>query len=107
MIAKTTDELSLLLFFETCFVDHGGILDSRHMNGDDMQIAAGWNKSGFIKFERICSEDLNLYGHKKSHVVWLSDEAMTEAHAERRARAIRCNADRKRRTISEFRDQQQ
>lgn len=107
MIAKTRDELSLLLFFETCFVDYGGVLHDKHMNGDDMEIAARWNQSGFITFEPICDEDLWLNGHEKTHVVWLSDEAMTEAHAERRARSIRCCAQRLRRTVSEFGDQQQ
>jgi hypothetical protein len=50
----TSDERSLLLFFETQAVDNGGkVNDIRHMNKEDLEIAEEWNKEGFVKFGRI------------------------------------------------------
>jgi len=40
----TKNERSLLLYLETRAVDYGGIVDTRHMNQDDMEIAKEWNK---------------------------------------------------------------
>ncbi|MGD7036156.1 hypothetical protein [Methylotuvimicrobium buryatense] len=35
----TKNEKRLLLYLETCSVDHGGLVHTQHMNSDDMQIA--------------------------------------------------------------------
>ena len=88
----TKDERSLLLFLETCSVDYGGKIDARHMNAEDFRIAESWNKSGYIKFGRICWRDISE--DKRSYWVEFSEEAWKDAHAERRARYDRIEGNR-------------
>lgn len=83
----TRDEAVLLLYLETRFVDHGGIVDVRKMNADDMAIARRWNEAGFLEFGRIAFRCINQPGCS-SYVV-LSDEAWKVAGEERRNRAER------------------
>ena len=80
------DEISLLLFLETCAVDNGGKIDIRHMNDTDREIAERWHKSNFISYGRIKFADINS---NKTHWCHLSDEAFAEAHELRRKRATR------------------
>ncbi len=82
----TKEEKSLLLFLECRAVDHGGRIDTRHMNTEDMKIAIQWDTQGFIKFGRIASENLSKLG---SHWCQLSDEAWRVVGIERKARADR------------------
>jgi hypothetical protein len=85
-------ERSLLLFLETAAVDHGGLLDARHMNGADFDIATAWAKEGFLaSFRRVPSSLLDHYRDKGhfNHYVVFSPEAWTLAHQERRARSGR------------------
>ena len=96
------DERSLLLFFETCAVDHGGAVHTQHMNSDDMELAKQWDESGFISFGRIASDFLPLPSGR-THCCGLSDEAWSLAHAERRSRYARINATRKWATTAEKR----
>lgn len=84
----TKDELSLLIFLETCHVDLGGPVDVRRMNADDLSIAKRWTEENFIDFGRLYSGDLEAY-RPKSHYVILSDKALDLAHAERKARGAR------------------
>jgi hypothetical protein len=79
----TKDERSLLLYLETCAVDYGGKVESKHMNNDDFEIAKRWNESGFVKFGRIKFKSI-IAG--KDHWCELSDEAWSIAHQERKAR---------------------
>ena len=81
------DRKSLLLFFEARAVDHGGTVDTIHMNKDDMAIAEAWNSSGFIRFGRI----MNKYHAdvKASHWVRLSNKALALAQEERRNKLFR------------------
>jgi len=81
----TSDERSLLLYFETRAVDHGGLVDVKHMNKEDMEIAEKWDKEGFVKFGRIKFHSIAV----SSHWCELSDEAWNIAHAERKARCAR------------------
>lgn len=87
------DERSLLLYLETRVVDHGGLVDTRHMNSDDDAIADKWVDKGFIQYGRVAFEDI-----KKSSACgyWcdLSNDAWSLAHEERRARAKRMADDR-------------
>ena len=86
----TRDERSLLLFFEACAVDHGGRVNTRHMNDEDRQIAEEWNEEGFCQFGRVGSKFLTLKTAKLgTHWCKLSDEAWKLAHVERKARGIR------------------
>ncbi len=86
----TKEELSLLLFLETCAVDRGGGVDVRHMNDTDQDIAERWVDEGFISFGRLPLNDCKAIGNQnRTHYVVLSDEAWVAASAERKARAIR------------------
>ncbi len=86
----TKEDLSLLLFLETCAVDQGGGVDVRHMNSDDQNIAEQWHDEGFISFGRLPLKDCAVVGNRnRTHYVVLSDEAWAAAHTERKARAAR------------------
>lgn len=98
------DERSLLLFFECAFVDHGGLVSVASMNEADMAIARRWTAENYVKFERICSRDLRP-SDRKNHCVWMSDKAVDDAQAERRARAKRRWESRTRQTVSEYRSE--
>ena len=78
----TSDERNLLLYFETRAVDHGGLVDTKHMNREDMEIANKWNDEGFVKFGRIKSHSIAV----STHWCELSEEPWDSAHAERKAR---------------------
>lgn len=102
----TRDELSLLLYLETCAVDFGGAVDARRMNKEDFDTAAQWAREGFIEFGRICAADIKTTGpQQRTQWVRLSDAAWTQAHAERRARFARVYAKRNWRTTKEHRAQ--
>lgn len=87
------DERSLLLYLETCLVDHAGKVKSVHMNADDFDITERWEAEEFIEFGRLPSGEIYAAGKKSSHVAtnWVrfSDDAWRLAHAERRARSER------------------
>lgn len=89
----TKDERSLLLYLETCAVDFGGLVDSRHMNAEDVAIAKRWSEEGFLEFGRMAMETIekavSVRGRHSTSWVHLSDEALTEAHELRAARAKR------------------
>lgn len=86
----TKDQLSLLLYLETCAVDFGGSVDVVHMNADDQTQAATWHDSGFIEYGRIASDHFpKQNGRQRTNYVRLSDAAWTAAHEERKARCSR------------------
>lgn len=84
----TADERNLLLYLETRAVDHGGLVDIKHMNKEDMDIAKKWNDEGFIGFGRIKFHSITV----SSHWTELSEEAWNLAHAERKAKCVRVMA---------------
>ncbi len=87
----TKDQRSLLLYLETCATDHGGTVDTRHMNAEDMLQAREWSDLGLITFGRRGSEFFTTLppAKQRSHRVVLSDSAWELAHEERRARNTR------------------
>jgi hypothetical protein len=97
----TKDELRLLLYLETQAVDHGGMVDARRMNAEDVKIAKQWTKAGFIDFGRIasdyCTETMTFW-------VCLSSEAWQAAHEGRKAKAARMWLARTWKTTDEKRD---
>lgn len=87
----TREELSLLLFLESCAVDQGGMIFAALMNEEDMAIAKSWNDTGFISFGRLPSSFITSAknrGHFSMYVV-LSKNAWECASAARMNRAIR------------------
>ncbi len=85
-----TEEARLLLYCETCVVDHDGRMDARHLNEDDNTILEGWHDVGFIASGRVASEYISP-ALREQRAQWcrLSEEAWQEAHRQRRLRADR------------------
>ena len=98
------DHVSLLLFLECRAVDQRGAVDIRHMNAEDMALAAEWADEGFVRYGRICSADIP-YGSFATAWVYLSDRAHDEAAKARRERARRMWGKREFRTAEEFREE--
>lgn len=86
----SANETHLLLYLETCAVDHGGRTEPIHMNDEDRAILDTWNTTGFVRTGRIRSGCL-----RGTWTCWceLSDEAWVAVAAERRARAKRMEHD--------------
>lgn len=83
-------ERSLLLYLETCVVDHGGLMDMRRVNEEEMKIIDLWAFAGFIVFSRLIYKDvIKTSNSVYTNAVVLTDKAFTLAHEERRARAAR------------------
>lgn len=93
----TRDELSLLLYLESCAVDHSGRTDPRRMNDEDRDILARWTKDGYVESGRVCAADGG------GGWVRLSGTAYLNAYAERRARADRLWESRNYETTAEKR----
>lgn len=79
------NEISLLLYLETCLVDQAGRVGMPQMNQDDIDIAKQWTVEGFIDFGRIKMADI-YPGSNRTHYVNFTDEAWTLAHHHRRVR---------------------
>lgn len=99
----TKNEKALLLYLETCAVDHGGLVLTQRMSIEDSEAAKKWSESGFIKFGRLASDCLPR-PNGATHWCQLSDNAWELAHAERRERYARINSKRKWITTDEKRD---
>lgn len=98
----TRQQLSLLLYLETCAVDRGGRVDLRRMNAAEVELAKSWANAGFLEFGRIASEDVDDRG---SMYVRLSNSAFNIAHEGRKARAAKGWETRQYKTTGEKRQQ--
>lgn len=85
----TKDEERLLLYCETCAVDHDGRIDIRHLNSDDVAIMEKWDHTGFVESGRIAFNSFVQQAGKRSRWCRLSDLAWLVAHRERKLRAER------------------
>jgi len=91
---------SLLLYLETCAVDHGGLVDSCRINWDDRISAERWNEAKFVLFGRVYSKDAQRLCEGRTRTgrwtYWceLSPDAWQIAHQERMARALRMSKTR-------------
>ena len=97
----SNDEISLLLYLETCCVDHGGKVDINKMNDKDVDIAKRNAELGFISFGRIATESLSLISGAHTHWCQLSDDAWELVHHARWERAVRGFKNRKWKTTDE------
>lgn len=97
-ITLTKDERSLMLYLETRAVDHGGRVDTRHMNARDMKTAQRWAKTPIpglehpgmfpitlIQFGRLKAKNVTPSG---THYVTLSYQMFDIVGALRRKRAM-------------------
>ena len=95
----THQQRSVLIYLETRAVDHGGLVDTRMMNKQDMDIVDAWVAAGYIGFGRVQAKDVELTGC--THWVTIGELALAAAHAERKARIIRVWTQRQWRKSSE------
>lgn len=82
----TKEEKSLLLFLEVCIVDRACIVNTVHMNEEDMYIAKKWDRDGLIQFGRVWSTEVK---EGRTHYVIFSERAFELAHQERKERGER------------------
>ena len=54
----TRDQKRLLLYLETCAVDHSGLVVPAHMNGADFAQANEWDDLGFLAFQMLARDSL-------------------------------------------------
>ncbi len=88
---------NLLIYLESRMVDNNGLVDTRHMNDADVDIAKEWDKIGYIRFGRLKVAEMQRLGPERdppdydgsTHYVRLSVAAWVDAHAERHARSLR------------------
>jgi len=91
------DEISLMLYFETCLVDtYGGKVQGARMNESDMKIAEKFERLGLIQFERIPFREMERLRKKLdmavpyTHTVrFIDEDAWTLVYKWRRERAER------------------
>ena len=104
-IEKMTDnQIVLLLYLETCFVDKAGRVMVSLMNPDEFAQAKKWNDEGLIGFGRIVAKDCTEDGG--SHWVTFTDKAWEIAHAARRAKAERTQKTKNYMTTKEKQEQE-
>lgn len=81
----TKTERSILLYAETCVVDHAGLLEGKRMNKDDLDALKKFEADGILKFGRIPGRLLGSMGARDcTHWVEFTDAAWTLAHVLRR-----------------------
>ena len=97
-------EECLLMYLETRAVDYYGKVDVRKMNDVDFSIAKEWNASGYVRFGRIASEDIETPTRQSAASHWceLSDGAWKDVARLRRERAERALKNRAYRRAEEL-----
>ena len=85
----TSAEQNLLLYCETRAVDHGGFLDTKQINADDIAIGKRWNEEGFMTFKRATKRNFDGDIKALTYKVSLTDAAWKIVAKLRRERAIR------------------
>lgn len=87
----TRDQQSLMLYFETTLVEHGGTVESIRMNQADHENVPQLIAAGLVeKFERVPAKLLGSFHRGITHTVDFTEAGWSFAHALRRARAARC-----------------
>lgn len=99
----TSRERKLLLYFEACAVEHGGLVAESRLSVEDLDLATLWAEAGYIAFGRVRTRDLRFGADPSNHVVTLGAAALQDAQAFRRARMERRTAARTRLTEAEAR----
>ena len=94
----TRDEISVLLYFETCAVDSRGLFEAKHVSSADLLLANKLQGEGFIAYGRIPAKVILKWGKshpvlRETHWVRLGDDVWKIVHRERRAKAERTISD--------------
>ncbi len=88
----TDERTRLLLYLESCAVDHGGLVDVTKLTDPDMFQAIAWNEGGLIGFGRVkLTEPPDGI---PTHWVELSERCWAMAHRLRKETAERAIRDR-------------
>lgn len=81
-LSKT--QRSILLYAESCLVDHGGLLEGVRMNNADHAELAAFKADGLLDFGRIPGK---LLGNGKTHWVVFTEQAWALAAGCRKLRS--------------------
>jgi hypothetical protein len=87
---------ALLLYLETCAVDHGGLVDHTRLTAEDFAQIALWVNCDFLRWQSTGGLEfgpLPLDRHPRSYLVELSNDAWEEAHKLRRRHADQTRVD--------------
>lgn len=86
----TKDEKNLLLYFESCLVDHNGYVCGARINEDDIKIAEKWKEEKFISFGRIPFHEIK-HNTQFPNTNWVrfTEDAWVIAHQLRKERSER------------------
>ena len=103
----TKEEVALLLYLETCAVDHRGRIDTQRMNAADFVLAESWKARGIINFGRIIIADQRFTVGMRvgTHWVQFTDAAFLVVARLRQERAERGWAKREYQTTQEVREE--
>jgi hypothetical protein len=91
----TKEERSLLLYLESCLVDHHGYINAQRINIDDRATLKAWDEAGYVHYGRLpmwVIQDRyrqSKHTEHESHYVRFSEAAWQDAHRERRQRSER------------------
>lgn len=92
----TRDQRSILMYAETCAVDHGGLLEGIRMNTADLSALKELAEAGILTYGRIPGKLLGTFRVRQAtHWCDLTDAGWTLAHGLRRARAAKPDTIRK------------
>lgn len=92
----TRDQRSILMYAETCAVDHGGLLEGIRMNSDDIAALDQLEAAGIVKYGRVPGKMLGSFRVRQAtHWCDLTEAGWALAYALRRARAAKPDANRK------------
>ena len=82
-------EKSILLYVETCCVDHGGLLEAQRMNKDDMDALTRLADADQLTWGRIPARFLPAANQQRKPTHWarLTSQGWTLAHRLRRERS--------------------
>lgn len=85
----TRDQRSILMYAETCAVDHGGLLEGIRMNKTDLDSLAELAAAGILTFGRIPGKMLGTFKRNNTHWCDLTEAGWSLAYQLRRARAAK------------------
>lgn len=83
------DQRSLLMYAETCAVDHGGLLEGSKMNAADLAALSTLADGGILTFGRIPGRLVGTFRRPITHWCDLTEAGWALAHQLRRARAAK------------------
>lgn len=91
----TREQRSILMYAETCAVEHGGLLEGIRMNADDHVALTQLAVEGILNYGRIPGKLLGTFKVRQAtHWCDLTEAGWALAHQLRRARAAKPDAAR-------------